>query len=81
MLGKDTDALPLQLFESYKKQLSLVETWKNKEPGVELIYIDYKDALNNTKAVVDKVISFIDVTLDAKQMRTCVDKTLYRNKV
>ncbi|MCH7524870.1 MAG: alkaline phosphatase family protein [Bacteroidetes bacterium] len=81
MLGKDTDALPLRLFESYKKQLSLVETWKNKEPGVELIYIDYKDALNNTKAVVDKVISFIDVSMDAKQMRQCVDKTLYRNKV
>ncbi len=81
MIGKDPETLPMRLFESYKKQLSLVDVWKNKEPGVELIYVDYKDALNNTKEVVDKVMSFIDVSMDAKQMESCVDKSLYRNKV
>ncbi len=81
MRGKDPDALPLRLFEAYKRQLSLVETWKNKEPGVELIYIDYKDALNNTNTVVNKVVSFIDVSMNTKQMSACVDKSLYRNKV
>jgi len=81
MIGKDPEALPTRLFESYKKHLNLADVWKNKEPGVELIYIDYKDALNNTNEVVDKVVSFIDVTMDTTKMINCVDKSLYRNKV
>jgi len=81
MIGKDPETLPTRLFEAYKKQLSLVDVWKNKEPGVELIYIDYKEALNNTSEIIKKVTSFIDVSMDAKQMEACVDKSLYRNKV
>lgn len=80
MIGKDPEALPLRLFESYKKQLSIVETWKNKEPGVELVYVNYVDALNNTEEVVDKVKSFIGVEMSKKEMIKCIDKSLYRNK-
>ena len=81
MIGKNPDILPIKLLEAYKKQLKQVEVWKDKEPSVELIYVDYKDALNNTKQVIDKVNSFIDVSMDTKLMATCVDKSLYRNKV
>jgi predicted AlkP superfamily phosphohydrolase/phosphomutase/tetratricopeptide (TPR) repeat protein len=80
MIGKDIEVLPLRLFESYKKHLNQVETWKNKEPGVELIYVNFKDALINTEDVVNKVTSFIDISMDIEQMRDCVDKSLYRNK-
>ena len=81
MIGKDPETLPTRLFEAYKKQLYVADLWKNKEPGGELIYIDYKDALNHTEEVVKKVKSFIDVPLDTAQMMNCVDKSLYRNKV
>ncbi|MCD2258046.1 alkaline phosphatase family protein [Psychroserpens luteolus] len=80
MIGKDTETLPIRLFESYKKHLSLVETWKNKEPGVELIYIDYKDVLSNTREVTSKVSSFLGEDLDLDAMIGCVDTSLYRNK-
>ena len=81
MIGKNPDVLPINLFEAYKKHLRQVETWKKREPGVELIYVDYKDVINNTKKVVDKVVSFIGVDMNKNEMKNCVDKSLYRNKV
>ena len=81
MIGKNPDVLPINLFEAYKKHLRQVEIWKEREPGVELIYVDYKDVINNTKKVVDKVVSFIGVDMNKNEMENCVDKSLYRNKV
>jgi predicted AlkP superfamily phosphohydrolase/phosphomutase/tetratricopeptide (TPR) repeat protein len=80
MIGKDVETLPVKLFETYKKHLKQVETWKDKEPSVELIYVDYKDALNHTNATVKKVILFIGKDMNEEAMESCVDKTLYRNK-
>jgi len=81
MIGKNPDVLPVKLFEAYNKQLKQVEIWKQKEPGVELIYVNYQDVLNQTEAVIGKVSSFIGLDLKASEMLGCVDKTLYRNKV
>ncbi len=80
MIGRDPDTLPLKLFDAYTKQLNKVENWKDKEPGVELIYLNYKDVLDNTKESIDKIISFIGVELDRDAMINSVDKSLYRNK-
>jgi hypothetical protein len=81
MIGKNQDILPVKLFEAFNKQLSQVETWKQKEPGVELIYVNYKDVLNNTEETLKKVTSFIGLDLNTTEMMECVDKSLYRNKV
>jgi hypothetical protein len=81
MIGKDQDVLPIKLFEAYNKQLNQVETWKQKEPGVELIYVKYKDVLNNPEETLKKVTSFIGLDLNTTEMMECVDKSLYRNKV
>ncbi len=80
MIGKNPNDLPIKLFEAYKKQFEKVELWKNKEPGVEIIYVDYKDVLNNTEATIEKVMSFLGLTLDHHKMASCVDQKLYRNK-
>jgi len=81
MIGKNPDILPFNLFEAYNKQLNQVEIWKNKEPGVELIYLDYKEVLEHPGQVADKLSAFIGSKLNKSEMLTCVDKTLYRNKV
>jgi len=81
MIGKDPETLPVKLFDAYTKHLNQVEMWKDKEPGVELIYLDYKEVITNTSDALDKVISFIGVDLNKDQMAECVDKSLYRNKV
>ncbi|MCK7590312.1 alkaline phosphatase family protein [Subsaxibacter sp. CAU 1640] len=81
MIGKDPENLPLKLFDSYTKQLNKVSIWKENEPGVELIYLNYKDVLYKTDEIISKINSFIGIDLDSKAMKSCVDKTLYRNKV
>jgi tetratricopeptide (TPR) repeat protein len=80
MIGKSTDVLPITLLHAYQDQLNNIEIWKEKEPGVELIYVDYQDVLNDTQVVVDKVSAFLRSPLDHKAMASAVDKKLYRNK-
>lgn len=80
MIGKDPETLPTKLFEAYKKHLAQVEVWKDREPSVELIYVDYKEVINNTKAIVEKVVSFVGVDMNNEEMINSVDMSLYRNK-
>ncbi len=80
MVGKDPEVIPLGLYNSYKTQLQNVESWKDKEPGVELIYVNYKDVLEKPHSVAKKVEKFIGIDLDKKAMEACVDKSLYRNR-
>ena len=80
MKGKNPDILPINLFEAFKRQLSMVEIWKNEEPGVELIYVNYQDVLNNTQITLEHIESFIGLDLNKQAMASCVDKTLYRTK-
>jgi len=81
MIGKNPEVLPTKLFQAYNKHLKQVEVWKNKEPGVELIYINYKDVIDDALTIAHKVESFIGLELDKQDMMACVDGRLYRNRV
>lgn len=80
MRGKDPNTLPIHLFDAYKKLLDNVKVWDDREPGVEMIYLNYKEVIENPSAAIDTVTSFIGVDLDKEAMATCVDKKLYRNR-
>jgi len=81
MLGKDPNVLPIKLFDSYKDLIEKVKVWKEREPGVEMIYVNYKDALEIPEVIVDKVVDFIGKdNIDKQAMISCVDKKLYRNR-
>jgi hypothetical protein len=81
MSGKDADVLPIKLYNSYINFLEKVGEWKEDEPGVEIIYVDYKDVLENPDESIDKINKFIGKKLDTKAMKSCIDKSLHRNKV
>ncbi|MEX0998199.1 MAG: alkaline phosphatase family protein [Flavobacteriaceae bacterium] len=80
MIGKDPDTIPIRLYNSYIKQLQSISRWKMKEPGVELVYVDYNELINNPNEIIQKVESFVGVDLDKDKMVQCIDKSLYRNK-
>jgi len=61
--------------------LQQIGVWKDKEPGVELIYVDYADVLSDPDETLRKVIDFTGVQLDFEKMKACIDPTLYRNRV
>jgi len=81
MIGRSEDVFPVKLHNEFQKLLTNIEVWKKKEPGVELIYVNYKDVLNHTDDVIDKVVSFIGKDMNKESMKKCVDKSLYRNKI
>lgn len=81
MAGKDPEVLPVSLYNAYVKLLKKIDNWKNKEPNVEVIYLDYKEVLNDTEKNIEKVQLFIGKDLNKYAMAKCIDKSLYRNKV
>ncbi|GGG32736.1 hypothetical protein [Bizionia arctica] len=52
-------------------------TSKEREPGVELIYVDYKDLLYKTDQVLEKITSYVGQDLDKKALAAFVVTTLY----
>lgn len=78
MIGRDPDIFPVKLHNAYVEHLKYVDRWKEREPGVEIIYVDYKDVMENPAEIADKVETFIGVPLKKDEMIKCVDKSLYR---
>ncbi|WP_053977985.1 alkaline phosphatase family protein [Mangrovimonas xylaniphaga] len=76
MIGRDTDNLPVDLLNAYRKHLKEVEIWKDKEPGVELLYVNYKDLMEHPEEILPEIISFIGLELDGQTMLGCIDKSL-----
>ena len=81
MTGRDANILPVKLYNSYVNLLDGVEKWKDKEPGVEMIYLNYKDVLENPKENISVIEKFIGEKLDKEAMESCIDRSLYRNRL
>ena len=79
MIGKDANTLPITLLESYKKTVLSVDAWQKSEPGVEFLYVDYKNVIKDPSNTLQAVVEFIDPSLDIEKMKECVDTSLYRN--
>lgn len=80
MIGKDPDTFSIKFYNAYQRQLNTIEKWKQREPNIELIYLNYTDVLDNPKESAEKIESFLGVSLDQIAMAKCVDKSLYRNR-
>jgi len=79
MTGKDPNTLPVRLLNSYEKQLKQIRIWDQKEPGVEILYVDYKEVIKNPDDSLNSITKFINYNLDAKKMKQVIDPKLYRN--
>lgn len=80
MLGKKTDILPLALIQAFEKELEKIKVWEEKEPEVEVLYVNYADVINDTEKMVQKICQFIDLELNAQKMIEAVNPVLYRTK-
>lgn len=80
MQGKDPETLSIKLLESYSNLLKRIQFWKDKEPGVEVFYVNYRELLNNPSPILEEIESFLGIDLDKEAMKACIDKNLYRNR-
>jgi tetratricopeptide (TPR) repeat protein len=74
------DVLPLALVESYKKTLSQVDQWAEKQANVELIKVPYHEVIDNPFLSAIKVHDFLNLELEPEKMAATVDKNLYRER-
>ncbi|MDT0555777.1 alkaline phosphatase family protein [Patiriisocius hiemis] len=80
MTKKNPDIFPVKIHNSYVRLLNNIENWKEKEPGVEIIYVDYKEIIENPEENIEKIESFLGIDLERSKMETAIDKSLYRNR-
>ncbi|WP_203294207.1 alkaline phosphatase family protein [Luteirhabdus pelagi] len=81
MIGKKPEEFPITLYNKYQKMLSNVNIWNKKEPGVEILYVNYTEVLKNPKPVLERIERFLGISLDKEAMKNCIDTSLYRNRV
>lgn len=81
MLGKDTTVFPSAIAQTFSRQLESTKSWLEGQPNIEVLYVNYKDVINNAMETAEEVNSFLDTDLEILKMAEAVDKDLYRNKV
>jgi predicted AlkP superfamily phosphohydrolase/phosphomutase/tetratricopeptide (TPR) repeat protein len=81
--GKKTkeDVLPLRLVQSYEQTLAEIKTWSAGQPNVDILYVPYKDAVENPFITALKINDFLDGRYAAEAMAQSVDAALYRERV
>lgn len=75
------DALPLNLVKEYEQTLDKVKQWAEKHPSVEILYVKYRDVIENPFMQAMFINDFLDEHLSLEQMAAAVDAKLYREKI
>ena len=80
MIGKSEQEFPVTLYNKYQKLLANVTLWDKSEPGVEILYVNYTDVLENPASELARIEKFLGVGVNKQEMINCVDVSLYRNR-
>ena len=80
MKGKDPETLPVKLVDSFSHLLKKIKHWDKSHPNVEILYVNYKELLENPSRSIEEIKSFTGEDLDVEAMASCIDLSLYRNR-
>jgi hypothetical protein len=79
--GKGSDDLTgEQLAEIYRKQLQEARAWLDSRPNFEVLYVDYGEALNDTRRIADELNQFLHGGLNTNAMAEVPNPSLYRQR-
>ena len=80
MLGKNPEVFPTKLAETFQIQQDRVLSVIHGEPNMEILVVDYANAIANPEEEAENVNAFLGGDLDIIKMTEAIDKNLYRNK-
>jgi predicted AlkP superfamily phosphohydrolase/phosphomutase/tetratricopeptide (TPR) repeat protein len=81
MLGRgDAKAYPMVLANAFKKQLEQSKEWLDRQPNIDVMFVNYADVVNDPQEQAENINGFLGNTLNLEEMVSVVDPTLYRNK-
>jgi hypothetical protein len=65
----------------FKKQLIVAKKWIKTQHRMRTLYISYNGLIEDRGFIVDKIIKFLEITLDKQGMLNTIDKNLYRQRI
>jgi predicted AlkP superfamily phosphohydrolase/phosphomutase/Flp pilus assembly protein TadD len=81
MLGKDPANFNTTIAQAYQQHHDKSQAWLKAQPHIEVLHVNYADAVNSPREVAENIASFLGTDLDLDAMEKAVDSALYRNKV
>jgi hypothetical protein len=64
----------------FQRQLEKVETWLAAQPSFSVMFLKYRDVVNEPLIHADRIREFLGVDLDTRAMSAVVNPKLYRNR-
>ncbi len=74
------DTYPTNLQNLFLQTLKRSETWAKKCHNVEILYVNHKSLISNPIEEIEKVLSFLQIEKDSKEIANVIDKKLHRIK-
>ena len=69
------------LSELFQRSLKHVEEWLERQPNIDVIYIDYNATMQNPRENAEKINRFLNGILDVEKMAKVADNRLYRQRL
>lgn len=66
--------------ETFRNYLDYLEPWALKNKNVEILFVNYKQTIEDPFDTIKKISSFLDMVIDEKEVSKFVIKELYRVK-
>ena len=65
---------------SFRQTNEKIKDWLNDKPNIDVIFIDYKEAIENKDLIIKKIANFFDGKLEEKNMGKIIDKNMHRTQ-
>ena len=73
----DSDA---EMGNIFARHLDDIKAWLSRQGNIEVLYVDYREALADPAACAQLINRFLDHRLDVQRMTETIDQSLYRNR-
>ena len=79
-LGQEDDLSDSELEKKFKEHLRKTQLWLQRQPNIEVVYVNHGETVQNPDAAAKLVNRFLDGRLDEAKMASVVQTSLYRQR-
>jgi hypothetical protein len=69
-----------EMIKLYNTHIQKIEKWLEQQENIEVLYLNYKDIIENPHKNAQMINKFLNNTLNVERMVQTVDKSLYRQR-
>ncbi len=69
------------LKQRYSCHLEEIQKWLEKKESIDVMYVNYRDVLNDPFLTAKDICKFLDINLNTQEMAFAIDNSLYRQRL